>query len=346
MKKLLGVVAILVLAAFLLPAVTDAALRGAFDPITPGSKLTKGHYQPSYRPFPRTGNGTGQLSPFAQRYFAMVTFSQVFGFPGVGEIWQYRNSQQIAFIEANINAARQPLLRDPTGDFPGGPSTFDGISYVDPAWSPNGKYLAYVKTDNNQTETSIYIQKFLLDASAAQGGDGGGVPSTGSNLSRMTYSTTKDATWGGEFLVVDGTGGKNPHHPAWSPNGLQLVFDSSFDFENNVARPSIDLYTVDVDPAARTHGTPVRRTFVDNKAEFKADYNPAGTKLAFVSNLFGPFQILILNLSDNSFAAAETNAAQISHDNPSWSSNGLSIYYDAAAGSTAAPIRTSSRSRT
>jgi len=54
MKKLLGVVAILVLAAFLLPAVTDAALRGAFDPITPGSKLTKGHYQPSYRPFPRT----------------------------------------------------------------------------------------------------------------------------------------------------------------------------------------------------------------------------------------------------------------------------------------------------
>jgi len=103
-------------------------------------------------------------------------------------------------------------------------------------------------------------------------------------------------------------------------------------YESDVTTLSFDLYTVAIDPVGGTVGTPVRRTFNDAKAEIKADYSPDGTKLAFVTNLYGPFVIAILDLSDDSIIPAETNFASVSHDNPSWSSDGASIYYDAPQG--------------
>jgi hypothetical protein len=43
MKKLLSVVAILILAGALLPVQSFAGLRGAFDPLTYGSNIVNGH---------------------------------------------------------------------------------------------------------------------------------------------------------------------------------------------------------------------------------------------------------------------------------------------------------------
>ena len=296
MKKLLSVVAILVLAASLLPAKGQAGLRGAFDPITNSDKLTKGHYSAAYRPKPNSGT--------LERWFSFVTFSTVVGSESVGEIWQNLNSSQAAANNAtgNILDARRPILQDPTGV----------ISYIDPAWSADGKYLAYVKTDNYVTESSIYINQYNVSTNSLT-------------------AVTPVSAFGGPLLVADGTGGVHQRHPAWAstatPGRYMIAYDS------DAAGPSIDLWTVEVDLNTITVDEPTRqrRTTIGNKAEFKPAFSPNGTKLAFVSNLFGAFQIFILNLSDNSFAQAETNLASVSHDNPAWSSNGLSLYYDAPA---------------
>ncbi|HLF13478.1 MAG TPA: hypothetical protein VI932_01135, partial [Bacteroidota bacterium] len=295
MKKLLSVVAILMVAALLLPSVGDAAYRAAFTPITSADGFAKGHYNPAHRPLPKTGTGS-LTSPHAERWMAFVTFSGVFGQESSGEIWQNRISRQVAAFNAtgNVLDARRPILQDITGL----------ISYIDPAWSFNGKYLAYVQTNNFLTESKIYVQEYGVS----------------------TNSATAVTPIGAPILVADGTGGFHPRHPTWKPNGLELAYES------DATGLSIDLYTIPIDPVAHTVGTPVRRTFNDAKAEMKADYSPDGTKLAFVTNLFGPFVIAILDLSDDSITSAETNFASVSHDNPSWSSDGASIYYDAPQG--------------
>ncbi len=297
MKKLLSVVAILGLAASLLPAKGQAGLRGAFDPITNSDKLTKGHYSAAYRPQPKA-------SSTLEKWFSFVTFSTVVGSESVGEIWQNLNSTQAAANNAtgNILDARRPILQDPTGV----------ISYIDPAWSADGKYLAYVKTNNYVTAASIYIDQYKVSTTSLT-------------------AVTPEPAFGGPLLVADGTGGVHHRHPAWAstatPGRYMIAYDS------DAAGVSIDLWTVEVDLNTRTVDEPTRqrRTTISNKAEFKPAFSPNGTKLAFVSNLFGAFQIFILNLADNSFAQAETNLTSVSHDNPAWSSNGLSLYYDAPA---------------
>jgi hypothetical protein len=219
----------------------------------------------------------------------------------------YRNTQQAAVA----GLFPVPMLRDPLGH----------VSYIDPAWSKDGNWLAYVQTDNEVSTSSIYIQQY--DKSTA---------------------TPGNVALGSPILVVDGSVGlRHPRHPAWNYAGTQIAYDS------DAFGPSIDLWTIDVtslDATAHTatFGTPVRhqlgletdlasQAILNGKAEFKPAYKPDGSQIAFVTNRFGVFQIQILNQTANGLgettAASENNPALVTHDNPSWASDGASIYYDA-----------------
>jgi len=307
MKRLLSVVAILVVAASLLPVKGQAGLRGAFDPISNGDGLIRGKFNPALRGAPFSGAGTA-ASPKVERWIAFNTLSSVVGSESVGEIWLYRNVSQAFF--SGLEAV--PVLRDPTGH----------VSYIDPAWSRDGKWLAYVQTDNSVSSASIYVQQF--DTSTATDGN---VP------------------LGSPILIADGTGGIHHRHPAFNSTGTQIAYDS------DAFGPSIDLWTVGVtlDPVAHTGtvGTPVRhqlgletdtgtQAILNGHAEFKPAYNNDDTKLAFVTNRFGVFQISIVTLTANGLGEtavqSENNPALVTHDNPSWSSDGTAIYYDAPSG--------------
>lgn len=307
MKRLLSVVAILVLAASLLPVKGQAGLRGSFDPITNSDGLIRGHFNPALRGAPFSGAGT-PASPKVERWIAFNTLSSVVGSESVGEIWMIRNTSQAC---AAAGLCPVPLLQDPTA----------ANSYIDPAWSRDGKWLAYVKTDNSVSSASIFVQQFDQSSSDP------GIAST---------------PLGSPILVADGTGGIHHRHPAWNSNGTQLAYDS------DAFGPSIDLWTVGITLDAVGHtgtvGTPVRHqlgldgspTILNSKAEFKPSYSPDDTKLAFVTNRFGVFQISIVTLTADgtgeTTVQSEINPALVTHDNPSWASDGLSIYYDAPTG--------------
>jgi hypothetical protein len=306
------------LAASLLPVKGQAGLRGAFDPITLGDPLIKAKFSPVLRPQSTRGPGSAS-SPKLENWIAFDAGSQVFGFESTGEIWAQVNVDQ-AFARGFPPFA---LEVDPTA----------AVSYIDPAWSSDGKWLAYVQTDNFVSSASIYVQQFDIDPTSPLAG---GVH--GDKL-------------GSPILVANGMAGGVPRHhrhPAWNPSGTQIAYDS------DQFGSSIDLWTVNVNLDATAHTGTVdeaSRTrhqigldgdpgILNGKAEFKPDYSPDGTKIAFVTNRFGAFQILILNPTSSGLgettAPAETNPAPITHDNPSWSSDGLSLYYDAPSNEDAA----------
>jgi hypothetical protein len=285
------------LVASVMPGTGYAGFRGAFDPIGRGdipagdgvlfgNGLSNGEQTPAARPVPvGVGNGVALM----ERWIAFTTRDQVVGFEGSREIWQALNRTNAATLGATISAARSKVLGDPTGV----------VSYIDPRWSPNGKYLAYVLTDTHVTASHIVIQQFTVS----------------------TNMFTSITPVGAPIEITPDVAGVRDRHPDWSPDGNSLVFDS------DRSGTSIDVFTVQVFP---TVGVPVQHTFVNNRAEQNPSWCPDGSnRVAYDTNRFGPNVIEIVDLNTDAVSLAETNFASVSHRHPGWSSDGASIYYDA-----------------
>lgn len=292
MKKLLSVLGILILASALLPVQSHAGLRGSFDPITNVSGFVNGAEQGAFRPGEYRNSATAGKT---ERFFAMTTRSLLVGSETVRELWLHDNTSQAGAALAEF---KWPLLIDPAGI----------VSYADPAWSPDGNWLAYVQTDKLVQTAKIYVQQYTLS----------------------TTGSVAATPIGSPILVVDATTGVVNRHPAWNNDGSALAYDS------NLAG-SIDLYMIPLlsTPVYPTPGTAVHLTFNSNKAEQMPTWSPDGTKISYVTNLFGPFVIKTLDLSTvpnpTDGDLAEVNFAPVTHSNPAYGyvPGTNQIYYDA-----------------
>ena len=262
----------------------DAGFRGSFDPITIDSQIFNRCETGAWRPLPATDG--------VERFFCFTTRSAVPGREGSREIWLHRNVAR-AGVNMPLSEARVPMLRDPTGT----------ASFLDPAWSMDGRFLAYVETNFFGLSPAIYVQEYTI-----------------SDLIEEAATPVGD-----RILVVPGDPNVSLRRPDWSPDGRSLAFEST------VSGLSFDIYTIEVFPAV---GTPRRRTFDDRFAEQSPAYNPDGNRIAFTTNMFGPACIAIAELdtpSPHVVTLAELNPAPVYHTTPNWSSDGKSIYYHAPA---------------
>ena len=294
MKKLLGVIGILALAAAMLPAQGHADLRGSFAPITIASGFSQGCETASHRPDDGTGTMLfpvdGRLEP---EWITFTARSLVPGKENARSIYLHLNAQQSGYFAV--------IKTDPNSD----------ISYFDPAWSYDGKYLAYIKAEG--LASGLFVQQFFVsdDFEAVYG------PGLGAD-------SPVDAEW-----LVTNAGG--PRHPSWHPSSYKLAYDTAIG-------TSRDIYMVDVDVTpAHLDGAPVRVTFDDTKAEQDPVWAPNGTDLVYTTNRFGPLQIEIVNTSlspadPNYTHLAEPNFAFVTHNNPSYDPTGASLLYDAPGG--------------
>lgn len=261
-----------------------AGFRAAFDPLTVDSKITNRYETASLRPLPAQ-NGI-------EEFFAFTTRSLVPGMEGTREIWLHVNVSRAGVTLPSLDDVRRPLLRDITGR----------TSYLDPSWSPDGRFLAYVKTNAVGANLAIYVQEYQVSEDIAQAIVPVGAP----------------------ILVTPPSPSVSNRHPSWSPDGNSLVFDST------MSGKSADIYTVTVFPSL---GTPERQTFDDSHAEQQPAWSPDGTRIAYTTSFYGPAMIAIVDLTTpqpHTWTFAEVDGgAPINHMKPSWSSDGRSIYYHA-----------------
>lgn len=271
---------------FAAPPLAHAGFRGAFDPLTIDSQIYNRCETGVFRPLPATDG--------EERFFTFSTRSPVPGREGAREIWLHRNLARAGVNLPSLSEVRVPLLRDVTG----------ATSYSDAAWSPDGRFLAYVQSTFYGANSAIYVQEYAVSEDMAQAATAVGNP----------------------ILVVPDAPAVSVRRPDWSPDGRSLAFEST------ATGLSFDIYTIEVFPAL---GTPTRRTFDDRFAEQSAAYSPDGNRIAFTTNMFGPPSVAIAELTTPSphvVTLAEVNPPPVYHLSPDWSSDGKALYYHAPAG--------------
>ena len=189
---------------------------------------------------------------------------------------------------------------------------------MSPAWSPDGRKLAYVSFESGQPR--IFIQEIATGAReeivSFPGINGAPAFSPGGRHLAMTLS--KDGN--PEIYVMDlqtrrlrriTRSDAIDTEPAWSPDGQSLVFTS-----DRGGKPQI--YRIVVEG-----GRPERVTF-EGSYNARPIYSPDGTKLALVHGDEGRYRIGLLDLENGALQVLTDSSLD---ESPSFAPNGNMILY-------------------
>ncbi len=189
---------------------------------------------------------------------------------------------------------------------------------ISPAWSPDGKRLAYVSFESKRS--MVYIQN-LNDGRRFRVAAFNGInsaPAWSPDGKRLAMTLSKDGN--PEIYVLHLENKKLQrltfHHgidtePAWSPDGKSLVFTSDRSGGPQVYRKSIG------------GGRAERLTF-DGNYNARASYSPTSNQLTLVTRRDGRYNIGVLALADNSFQALTDTQLD---ESPTFSPNGRMVLY-------------------
>jgi TolB protein len=189
---------------------------------------------------------------------------------------------------------------------------------LSPAWSPDGRRLAYVSFENKQP--AIFVQELASGRRERVASYKGmnGSPAWSPDGRSLAMTLSKDGN--PEIYVLDLATRDlrrltdNPAidtEPYWSPDGSQIVFTSG-----RAGNPQI--YKV---PAAG--GEPQRVTF-ENDYNAGASYAPDGRSLVMVSRVNGRFRISLMDLATGVSRALSDGGLD---ESPSFAPNGTMVIY-------------------
>jgi TolB protein len=194
---------------------------------------------------------------------------------------------------------------------------------MSPAWSADGKQVAYVSFENKRAE--IYLQDVATGSRRKVASFPGinGAPAWSPDGQHLALTLSEDGN--PEIYVMDlntkalkrlTNSPAIDTEPVWAPDGKSIVFTSD-------RGGSPQLYRV-----SAWGGQPQRLTF-DGKYNAGADFSPDGRKLAMVHREGGAYRIAVLDLGSGQLRVLTDGTLD---ESPSFSPNGSMIIYATEAG--------------
>lgn len=189
---------------------------------------------------------------------------------------------------------------------------------MSPAWSPDGRRLAYVSFENGRS--SIYIQELTSGRRELVASYPGinGSPAFSPDGRQLALTLSKGGN--ADIYLLDLISRElrriTDHYaidtePAWSPDGDEIVFTSDRGGQPQIYRIAVD-------------GGKAQRLTFENTYNADAMYAPDGHSLALVTRINGRFRIARLSLTDNRL---ELMSAGSLDESPSFAPNGSMIIY-------------------
>lgn len=189
---------------------------------------------------------------------------------------------------------------------------------LSPAWSPDGRKLAYVSFEKGRP--AIWIQEVFTGkrekVASFKGINGAPAWSPDGRFLAMTLSKDGDP----DIYVMDLSRRKLRRlvrhwaietEPAWSPDGQKILFTSD-------RGGSPQIYEVPVT------GGPVTRLTFENGYNARASYSPDGQRITFITRVGRQYRIAVMDLKNGSMTVLTDGSLD---ESPSFAPNGSMIIY-------------------
>ena len=264
-------------------------------------------------------------------------------------------------LPAGIGAAVGASLADAVGGFDAPTQLTDnGIWDGDPAWSPDGRRIAFASERGGKKD--VYIMRANGDNSfnvTNRSSSNDWVPSWSPDGMRLAFTTDiRSGVLPRQDVYTIGIDGNNialltegAHSPSWSPDGAKLSFGSrdlyvmsadgtggwtnltpslvgnafntawSPDGSKIAFNTEAALYVV----AADGRSDPVQLTDTDGR-EVHPSWSPDGRRIAFTSDRDGDYDLFVMN-ADGSGSAERLTSHSANDIDPSWSPDGQQIAF-------------------
>ena len=246
--------------------------------------------------------------------FSDIIFEKLTGEPGVF-------NTRIAYITKEGVPRHGVMFRLQVADSDGyNPITILSSTepLMSPAWSPDGKRLAYVSFEKKRT--MLFVQN-VTDSKRTLIAEFNGInsaPAWSPDGTRLALTLSKDGN--AEIYVMRLADRSltritnNPAidtEPAWSPDGQYLIFTSARSGGPQIFRVSAQ------------GGTPQRLTF-EGDYNARASYSPDGRMLTLITRAAGAYHTAVLDLKT---AALQILTDTTLDESPSFAPNGRIILY-------------------